>query len=424
MSAPSQSALVFQPQGVHPWIDTLTRLGEDVQTRRWLTVPLRKGHLMAAAERRTGLSNWGDWPFHTAFDQFLGSANDDAQLNVLGRLMARGAIVRALSNHLQQVEATRRSPAAVDTPLRRPIVIAAPPRTGSTLLQRLLASHPDAMSLPLWLAMEPLPAPSPEDWRRGGDARRVRQATRTSWLTDRFLPGMKTLHETGPRLPVECTYLMLPTFMGLQWWSIWPVYSYGDWLVRQDGGKAYAYLRRTLQLLQQTLPGTHWVLKAPGHFTAIRETYDTLPEALIVQLHRDPAKVIPSVNSMISMTHHLCSNHVDYQRTSDALVNAIARGAERSVDLRKTADPARFVDVAYKDLTADPLAAARRIIETAGMRWDDEVEVALQAFLDGNPAGKHGKHTYSMEQYGYTADSLRERFSGYMRHFDVRTEAV
>lgn len=408
--------------GIHPWIDTLTTFGESVQSRHWLTVPLRKGHLMAAAERATGLSDWGAWPFHDAFDRFLHSADGDARLNVLGRVMARGAIVRALSNHLHQVEAARFHPEALDRPLRRPIVIAAPPRTGSTLLQRLLASHPDAMSLPLWLAMEPLPAPSTRDWHAGGPPDRVARARQTAWLTDLLLPGMKTLHETGARLPVECTYLMLPTFMGLQWWSIWPVYSYGDWLVRQDGARAYRYLRRTLQLLQHHLPGTHWVLKAPGHFTAIRETYETLPEALIVQLHRDPAKVIPSVNSMVSMTHHLASNHVDYQRTSDALIGGIARGARASVDLRRTADPERFVDLAYRELTADPLGAAQRIIERAGLRWDDEVERALQAYLDRNPAGKHGKHQYALEQYGYTPDSLRERFSTYIDRFDIARE--
>jgi len=411
------------PHGVHPWVHALTRFSEDWADR--LTIaPLRKGQLMAAAEDRTGLSDWGRWPFHEAFDTFVDSANRDARLNVLGRLMARGAIVRALSNHLRQVEAAKRTPEALEAPLRRPIVIAAPPRTGSTLLQRLLASHPDALSLPLWLAMEPLPAPSPAVWRAGGDPDRLRQARRTAWLTDTFLPGMKTLHETGAQLPVECTYLMLPTFMGLQWWSIWPVYAYGDWLVQQEGHDAYRYLRRTLQLLQHELPGSHWVLKAPGHFTAIRETYETLPEALIVQLHRDPAKVIPSVNSMISMTHHLASNHVDYQRTSDALIDAIAMGAERSVELRQTADRDRFVDVAYQQLTSDPLGTARRILEKAGLRWDDEVEAALQAFLDANPAGKHGKHRYDLEKYGYSPDSLRERFAGYMRAFDVQVEGA
>ncbi|MCB9671579.1 MAG: sulfotransferase [Alphaproteobacteria bacterium] len=410
--------------GVHPWACRLTHWSESLQATNALTVPLRKGHLMAAAERRTGLSDWGAWPFHDAFDRFLDSARDDARLNLLGRTMARGAMIRALSNHLQRVEAARRTPEALTAPLRRPIVIASPPRTGSTLLQRLLASHPDAMSLPLWLAMQPFPPPSAEVWAGGGDAGRVRAASRTAWATDALLPRMKVLHETGARLPVECTYLMLPTFMGLQWWSIWPVYSYGDWLVRQDGTRAYTYLRESLQLLQHQLPGTHWVLKAPGHFTAIRETHDVLPEALIVQLHRDPAKVVPSVGSMLGMTHHLTSNHVDFQRTSDALVGAIAKGADRSVDLRRTADPARFVDVGYRELTSDPLGVAERIVTRAGLRWDPEVRAALQGFLDRHPANKHGRHRYDLSAWGYSPDSLRERFAAYMDRFDVRPEPV
>ena len=77
--------------GVHPWACRLTHWSESLQATNALTIPLRKGHLMAAAERRTGLSDWGAWPFHDAFDRFLDSARDDARLNLLGRTMARGA---------------------------------------------------------------------------------------------------------------------------------------------------------------------------------------------------------------------------------------------------------------------------------------------------------------------------------------------
>ena len=56
------------------------------------------------------------------------------------------------------------------------------------------------------------------------------------------------------------------------------------------------------------------------------------------------------------------------------------------------------------------------------MRWDAEVEAALQGYLDAHPKGRHGPHVYSPSQTGRTAARIRESFSDYIDYFGIIEE--
>jgi hypothetical protein len=43
----------------------------------------------------------------------------------------------------------------------------------------------------------------------------------------------------------------------------------------------------------------------------------------------------------------------------------------------------------------------------------DESRAAMQAHVDANPKGKHGKHEYNLAEYGLTPDLIEERFAFY-----------
>lgn len=375
--------------------------------------------LLDAAMAATGLQAWGDPTFREGLDRLLFSARNDAALNGLGRFTLRWAVSAALRARLRQVDAAASAPEAMSQPLRRPIVIAAPPRCGTTLLQRLMAAHPDAMSLPLWLALDPFPGPGPAEWAQGGGAGRRARARVVAGAMDAFMPSMRAIHETAPDLAVECTWLMLPAFQSVQWMSSWPVHSYADWLVGQDGRAAYRWLRQALQILQAGLPGSHWVLKAPGHFSALTAVLDTLPEALVVQLHRDPAVFVGSVASLVALPHHLHSHRPAYRRSVDRMVDALVAGGEAAVRERERCDPQRFLDIGFADLARDPLAAAHLVADRAGLRWDDEVERAMRGYLSRHSEGGPGKHRYPLDAWGLEPDSVRRRFAGYIERFEI-----
>lgn len=368
--------------------------------------------LKSAAEQRTGLSDWGsDFP-EEAFETLVASASGDARLNFVGRFSLHKAVVGQLSNWLRLVDQRTRFPALLDRPARNPIVIAGPPRSGTTLLHHMLCAHPDALYLPMWWAMRPLPAPTESEWKARGSAERRLLAERACGLMNRFIPSMRHIHDYHPDYPVECSYLCAPAFHSNQW-GAWPLYSYFERMGELDSGPAYACYLQHLQLMQAELSGDHWVLKSPGHFVTVDGLVRGVPNATIVVTHRDPAQVFPSLNSMMAAHQVVTSDDLDFQRMSDVTVRLFRQGASRYVKLRRD-HPDRFVDVCFHGLMKDPLGTAQRIYQAAGVRWDEQVEEALRAFLARREQESDRTHEYPTSQYGFTPDSLREHFAEYI----------
>jgi Sulfotransferase family len=117
---------------------------------------------MAAAQRRTGLSDWGDEAFREAFRRLLDAYQRTAKLHLLGRLAIRQECLRLLSNRLRIQDELKRCPHIEQTPVRKPLVIVGLPRTGTTVLHHLLAQDPSARVPRLWELLEPSPSPHPE----------------------------------------------------------------------------------------------------------------------------------------------------------------------------------------------------------------------------------------------------------------------
>jgi hypothetical protein len=62
--------------------------------------------------------------------------------------------------------------------------------------------------------------------------------------------------------------------------------------------------------------------------------------------------------------------------------------------------PGRVYDVAYSDLVRDPIASVRGIYGHLGRPLTEAACEAMQTWLAANPQGKHGRHRYSLEQFG------------------------
>ena len=46
----------------------------------------------------------------------------------------------------------------------------------------------------------------------------------------------------------------------------------------------------------------------------------------------------------------------------------------------------------------------------------------MQAMLDANPQGKHGKHQYALEDYGLTRAGDQDYFREYCERYDIPTK--
>lgn len=249
------------------------------------------GRLIARAEAKTGLSDWGEPGWQEGLARLCQSVAEDANLSLVGKIALHDVVSEALMTRLRRIEARKTRPEVFRAPLVPPLIVVGLPRSGTTHLHRLLALAADARVLAFWELRKPMVGPGPDDRRATVAARfaRVKQ----------LAPEMDARHKTGPDEPEECMMLLDSTMVSLTFWVFAPVYGYLEWLVHQDAGPLYKVYREHLQLFQTESPGRRLTLKAPVHTAFLDALVAAVPEAMIVQTHREPTSsfVRPTVSS-------------------------------------------------------------------------------------------------------------------------------
>lgn len=372
---------------------------------------LRVEDLLAAARRRTGLDDFGDDWFVEPLTVLTASLVEHARLSPLGLELTRRRLTALLGDRLRARELRRRHPEIADLDVPVAAVICGLPRTGSTLLHRLLAATPRLTAALSWETSYPVPFPD-----EGPDAAERKQRARDrARLFLEMSPDFGDIHTIEWDGPEEDVILLDRTFTSMSFDSFYWVPSYGDWLRQVDQTPAYAELREWLQLLQWQNParaGRPWVLKSPHHLMATDTVLDTFDGSRIVMTHRSPVDAVPSYASMVVSVSKQYSDQVDPHTIGPYWADRFATTLRRFTESRKRR-PDRFVDVRYTDLLADPAGRVTRLLTELGLPADQDDAAAFDAYLDHNRAQRHGSHAYTPEDFGLDAERLERDFADY-----------
>jgi hypothetical protein len=379
---------------------------------------LSRDALFAAARKRAGLTDPGDWPLEDALDRLLRSYETESRLTTLGRISVRELVISLLENLLYMEQERKTVPSITDEAIAAPVFIIGLPRTGTTLLHGLMSEDPNNRVPRTWEVM--YPSRFPNTAHGIAEARQL-TATRLGWA-NRLAPQFRKIHPIAPDLPQECIAITAQVFMSIQFHTTHNVASYEDWLERDSQSLAYGFHRRLLQHLQSRRPARHWVLKAPGHLFALDALLTEYPDAKIIQTHRDPLRVMASMASHATVLRQAFSDHADprqiaadwSRRWSDALNSFLA--------VRDRSNPGQFLDIAYDDIESRPLESIRRIYAFLDRPLTAEADNAMQAFLDANPKNKHGVHRYSLAEFGLSRKDELIRYADYCKRFGIAVE--
>lgn len=365
--------------------------------------------LCAAAVQTAGCDDFGDEAYRAGLDALVASLRGEAQLSELGTIALETQITRALTNRLRVNEWHRTRPELAAAPIERPLIVVGLPRTGTTLLSYLLDCDPAHRSLLRWESLDLVP---PADAASLRNDPRVAQAAADEEALHALNPQFRSMHYEAPDGPTECVTVLAQDFRSLLWETVANVPSYSEWLLAADHRSAYAHHRRCLQVLQSRAPG-RWSLKTPHHCLALPELFAEYPDACIVMTHRDPVAVSASVISLVRSLSGTFSDadHVDYlvRHWPDLLVEAVRRVTEH-----RAAHPeqdAAWFDLPYDDLVADPVGSGARIYEHFGDELTGVTRARLEEYVRAHPQGEHGRHRYSIDEFGIDAGALRERFT-------------
>lgn len=360
--------------------------------------------LLVSAERAEGWDDFGDPAFLAPLRVLVDALQADTQLHLAGRLQMRTVILRALRARLRYTRHLADHPDAGGGPARAPLIVCGLPRTGTTYLHRLLAALPDLRGLPLWRLIEPF-APNHGPDRRLELA--LRRTRRMVWLSG---GALDTQHLMRPELPDECGHLLRTSFLSASY-LLAPLPAYIEALPDQDARQAYREYRDLLGILSAGDP-RRLVLKEPFHTMFLPALFEAMPNAMVVQTHRDLGRVVPSFIKLITTAQSM----VTHEPTSmtPVLQQLLTRLADRSVARAATQDR-RVLDIAYRDLVRDPVQTVERIHEHHGLpfepAWRDLLhrESATSLTRPANP--------YRAEDHGVDLDEVARQFETYIERF-------
>ncbi len=167
--------------------------------------------------------------------------------------------------------------------------------------------------------------------------------------------------------------------------------EYNRWLLHEaDMAPAYRWHRIYLQHLQSRHAGERWLLKSPAHLWCLGALLAEYPDAVIVQTHRDPVRVISSISALVALLRSMASDHSSVARAAEQYSEDILLGLERSIEARRdgTLPAGQVVDVQFHEFMADPVRHHRRPSTTAvGLEFTAEAESRMRC-VPRHPSGR------------------------------------
>lgn len=390
--------------------NALNNVGE-IGNRLGRTMPhLDPYGIQERAIKATDLTDFGDPHYVTGLETLMNSTKEDG-LNYLGRLMIEALSFEYAKTRLEWVEMMKRQPGSFATELLPPLIITGLPRSGTTLMHRMLATDPANQAIPLWRLMKPFP---PLDDRKDN---RYQIALRNQKIMDRVRPSLARKHEISIDLPEECLIVQGMSFNSAVFYSSAPVYTYVEWLEATDRYIAYEEYASMLQWYQSQ-DERRLVMKSPSHISVLSELVAAVPNALIVQTHRNPVVVASSLNSLMHSLHSNLMKPYRPEKMIEVSLHLLESAIERSESAKDKLN-LNVCNVLYEDLVSDPIGVARKIYTHFGLRWTDVFEQNLTEYMVNNPQGKLGQHKYGSNDFGISDMQLRERFTNYIEQYDL-----
>jgi hypothetical protein len=391
------------------WVGDVTRF-----SRR----PLSAAELMGAAQRRTGLTDFGDRSFEGGLEILLRGYETEANLTAVGRIAARWDAVRYLSNLLLLRAEEKRDPAIADEPVCQPLFIVGMPRSGTTFLHKLLAEDPANRVVRCWETIYPTPG---RDGRDGDPAQRRRKADRQMAGFARLAPDFPAVHPITASSPQECSEITGHVFKSFRFDTTHRVPSYMRWLCETGHADAFRFHRRFLAYLQHRKGAGRWVLKCPDHVFVLDAIRSVYPDAGFVFMHRDPLEVLPSLARLTETVRGPFTRGVDRAELGAELARTWACGAAIMIEEAESdrATGGRVAHVTFRRFVEDPFRCAAALYEHFGLDLGAEAAARMRRLVAEQPRGGYGRHAARLEHYGLDSAAERRRFDAYKRYFGV-----
>ena len=298
--------------------------------------------------------------------------------------------------------------------VQAPIFIISSPRSGSTLLHRIMVRDGERFTaFRLWQAIFPnLLTQAPVRWLGRLDANRGgRLRARFEALEDRRLSRTDRYHkirlteaeEDEVLLLHACASELLGNVFPIP--EIWKEYRNFDTLPEGRREALMGFYRACVQrhlLLEGT--GRTFLSKNPPFCHKVGALNETFPDARFVLLVRNPVESICSLLSMLAAfrsTQGIASATLEHPSRDDGALGFALDCYTNALRALDALPPERYLIIRYEDLVASPKATVERIYADFGLTITPAFHETLVA-EEAKSKAYQSRHTYTPEQFGLT----------------------
>lgn len=368
--------------------------------------------------KEAGSDDFGPDDYLAGLKVLLQSMDYDPIFSEQGRRISWGRVIETLRGRAHAIKAMKENPGFDKREPTSPVVIVGVPRTGTTALHRLMAVDRRFQGLQTWLLDSPMPRPPIETWNEYPEFRKSVELLDAHYAAS---PDARAAHHRAAEEVHECCFLLAQSFRCNILSCSHSAATYDAWWQSQSEWPGYQYYKKCVQLIGSNEPDTRWLLKNPGHIENLDLLFAVFPDARVIQTHRDPAKAVPSLVALLMQMHVVVEEGRVEQRGENMLAREVAKwsNAVRKCDKVRDHHPNQVLDVVHGDFHRDPMGTLETIYDFIGMEITDELRPLLQQRIDEKPELQHGKHRYTITDYGMTEEEAREPFGDYIERFDL-----
>jgi len=364
------------------------------------------------------LNDFSGHSFEEGLNALLHSLNTDLDLGEGTASYFKHTINGLLTNRLLLAQYLKDNPEVLEERIEKPIFIVGLPRTGTTLLQTLLALNPTCRFLRNYETLPPL-CPPPKLIPREIDPR-----------VNACHEGLESFFTMAPNLrginginffahgTAECQNLMALEFVNMGWSAGSSLFTYGDWISECNLENAYQWHKLQLQLLQYMLPNEHWVLKAPLHLFGLDHILSQYPDARFIFTHRDPVETMASGISMVCQWTQFTTQQLDVEAISKWYPSLWAKGLKRAFAVKDHLKASQIIDIKHRELAAEPVKTIEKIYNHFNMPVSTAIRKRLEVWLRENPRSSFGAHKYTVQNFNLAPEAIHDQFDFYLKEFD------
>lgn len=344
------------------WAKRINYLGDSVGGDNNI-IDLNPDKLIEIAKKSTGLENFGDSKWLPHYYYKLDQYKKMESRSLIKLLLLKSHTLISLRNRLFITEEISRNPNIIKESIGHPLIITGLPRSGTSILFELLSEGKEYRS-PLGFE-----AAFPVKIKASRKGKVIGRRDLGQCLYDIYMdinPEIRIMHENRGDFPAECGHI-ISLAMGHPF-SFFEINTCQDMTLKIDANYNYKWHKIVLQILQHGATQKNWLLKCPSHLYYLKELFSSYPEAKIIHTHRDPARVIPSLLSLLR-AFGVYPDAAD-KEASEKILSFIAGGLRKSIKQRQSnlIPSHQITDIHFYDFMQDPWREIKKVLKKLGIK--------------------------------------------------------